>query len=290
MCQTSNFSWQQGKSSCGSLTLRVFNHISNSHKMITWSYCPRVSSSLSFFFTLSTKQQAEQRRVSLPREPPATVWVLKETLPSSFSPPSTSPPSDCCTHPGGRLQHTLTSPQTDLLLFILSLPPTLPPLGSGPQEWCSSGLSDLLVAFWTQTASHNSKAFLSVASRGPMQRPSCFPSILQLKKVPLIALFLYRERCNNSTAQSRICCSSSVFFFSLSLSGHGGEWEHKNVSVYAQNYQTLLLFHSCLPQPVISTDSPHDIFCATAWCARLTPPIKAIKQKNTSCTSVVILV
>lgn len=128
-----------------------------------------------------------------------------------------------------------------------------------------------------------------------MQRLSWFPSILQLKKVPLIALFLCRERCNNFTTQSRICCSSSVFFFSLSLSGHGGEWEHKNVSVYAQNYQMLLLFPSCLPQPVIATNSPPRHFLChrillSAWCACLTPPIKAIIQNNTSCTSVVILV
>lgn len=285
MCQTSNFSWQQGKSSCGSLTLRVFNHISNSHKMITWSYCPRVSSSLSFFFYAFHQTAGRAEAGLLATRAPCHRLSLKGNLTIILF------TSIRLLHTPGRKAPTHSDiPTNRLALFILSLPPTLPPLGSGPQEWCSSGLSDLLVAFWTQTASHNSKAFLSVASRGPMQRPSCFPSILQLKKVPLIALFLYRERCNNSTAQSRICCSSSVFFFSLSLSGHGGEWEHKNVSVYAQNYQTLLLFHSCLPQPVISTDSPHDIFCATAWCARLTPPIKAIKQKNTSCTSVVILV
>lgn len=266
MCQSSNFCWKQGKPSCGS-----------GHKMITWSYFSRDSLLIVIFFFFNAFHQAAGRAEAglLAPRAPCHRLSLKGNTPSSFSPPSTSPPSDSCRHPGGRLQHTLTPTdrQTCCSLFF-------------PSFWIRtaggrfSGLSDLVVASWSRFAS------LSSFSRCRFQRTYATTlMVFHLSSSFKRCLLLHFSYTEKGTITRPPCPESavySVFFFSLSPSGHGGEWEHKNVSVYAQNCMTLLLFPSCLPQPVISTDSPHDIFChrilLSAWCACLTPPSKPLNK------------
>lgn len=213
------------------------------------------------------------------------------------------------THPGKKAPTHPAHPSTHAdRLAALSPPPPPHSSSSSPSFWIrtaggrSSGLSHLVVAPWTQAGSRNCKAFLSVASRGPMQRLSWFPSLLSsLKRCLLLHFSPPTEKGAITRPPRPESAAHPLFSSSLYLSAVTGVSENTKT---CQSMHRTIRHSSCIPpvllQPVIPPPppTPRHFFVpqnsAVSVMCSFDPPAppqsKPLNKKITSCTSVVILV